>query len=628
MPLISAQNITAGFADKTLFADASFEIQKGERIGLIGANGVGKTTLFKLILRQLEPMEGRLIIPEFTKIGCVELHTCSDFTVTAYEEVLKVYDDVAAMERELERLNAALAAGDPDPALLERQETLRERFEARDGLTYRARARSALTGLGFTLEETDANVGILSGGQRTKISLAKLLLSGADLILLDEPTNHLDTESVEWLENFLKKYTGAAIIISHDRYFLDRTTEKTMEIEGGRFFFTKGNYSVYHALKQERILTEQRENEKIEKEIKRLEAMIEQQRGFNRERNFITIASKEKQIERLKKDLHETVRAKGDMKLSFPVASESGNEVLTVNRLSKGFGDKQLFADVSFFIKKRERIFLLGPNGCGKTTLLRILMNQLTADSGSILYGAGVRTGYFEQTQNALRSNKTVLAEVYDAFPTMSVPEIRSILAAFLFRGDDIDKHMDALSGGERAKIALLEIMLRGCNLLILDEPTNHLDIGSREVLEDALSAYEGTVICVSHDRYFINRVATKLLYFHGSEIKTLDGNYDTYLAVRDGIVNEQQKPDKEKKSDYLQKKEAEKAARMRQSRLAKLEREIAEADAQEQRVQDELNNPSVSADYVRITELSKALAALHEKQEALMEEWVKLSEE
>ncbi len=626
MSLVSAQNITAGFLDNILFRDACFDIQKNDRVGLIGANGVGKTTLFKLILGQLEPVEGTVTVPEFTRVGNVEQHTCSDFTVTAYEEVLKVYADVAAMEKELEELNEALSAG-ADPALIERQETLREKFEARDGLSYRSRARSALTGLGFTQEETDMLVGKLSGGQRTKISLAKLLLSGADLILLDEPTNHLDTDSVEWLENFLKKYSGAAIIISHDRYFLDRTTEKTMEIEGGRLFYTKGNYSVYHKLKQERLLTEQRENEKTEKEIKRIEEMIEQQRSFGRERNFITIASKEKQIERLRATLHERVRTAAEMKMKFPVTIESGNEVLTVHGLSKGFGDKKLFSDVSFLLKKHEKLFIIGPNGCGKTTFLRILMNQIRADAGTVDYGANVRMGYFEQTQSALRSGKTVLAEVYDRFPSMTVPQLRNVLAAFLFRGDDIEKHMDELSGGERAKVALLEIMLRGCNLLILDEPTNHLDIASREVLEEALRDYEGTVIAVSHDRYFINRVASKILYFDGGSMRTLDGNYDDYLAIRDAFPVQTKQPEKEKKSEYLQKKEAEKAEKQRKSRLQKVEKELAETEEKIKSVETELALPSVSADYLRIAELTEALAALNERLDLLTGEWMELAE-
>ena len=626
MSLVSAQNVTAGFLDNVLFRDACFDIQKNDRVGLIGANGVGKTTLFKLILGQLEPTEGTVSVSEFIRVGNVEQHTCSDFTVSAYEEVLKVYADVAAMEKELEELNEKLSAG-ADPALIERQETLRERFEARDGLSYRSRARSALTGLGFTPEETDMNVGKLSGGQRTKISLAKLLLSGADLILLDEPTNHLDTDSVEWLENFLKKYVGAAIIISHDRYFLDRTTEKTMEIEGGRLFFTKGNYSTYHKLKQERLLTERRENEKTEKEIKRIEAMIEQQRSFGRERNFITIASKEKQIERLRATLHERVRTAAEMKLSFPVAIESGNEVLTVHGLSKGFGEKKLFSDVSFLLKKHEKLFIIGPNGCGKTTFLRVIMNQMRADAGTVDYGANVRLGYFEQTQSALRSGKTVLAEVYDRFPSMTVPQLRNVLAAFLFRGDDIEKRMDELSGGERAKVALLEIMLRGCNLLILDEPTNHLDIGSREVLEEALRDYEGTVIAVSHDRYFINRVATKILYFDRETVRVLDGNYEDYLALRDAQPAQEKQPEKEKKSEYLQKKEAEKAEKQRKSRLQKVEKELAETEEKIKSVETELALPSVSADYLRIAELTEALAALNERLDLLTGEWMELAE-
>ena len=453
MPVLSAQNISLAFLDKTLFCDVTFAIEKTDRIGLIGANGAGKTTLFRLLLRQLEPTEGAIIIPAGTRIGCVEQHACRDSSKTAYEEVLTVYSDVIEMERELESINRRLSQS-PDAALIDRQEQLREAFEARDGLSYRSRARAALLGLGFSAEETDKPVGILSGGQRTKISLAKLLLSGADLILLDEPTNHLDTESVEWLEDFLKKYTGAAMIISHDRYFLDKVTTKTMELQGGRFFFTKGSYSTYQQLKQERLLFESRENEKIEKEIDRLKAMIEQQRRFNRERNYITIASKEKQIARLKEGLHETVRTPDEMRLRFPVASESGNEVLSAQNLSKTF-TKPLFSGVSFDLRKGERAFLLGPNGCGKTTLLKMIMGEITPDTGAIRFGAGVRIGYFEQTQSALGSGKTVLQEVYDRFPDKTVPELRKILAAFLFRGDDIDKTMRDLSGGERAKVAV-----------------------------------------------------------------------------------------------------------------------------------------------------------------------------
>ena len=627
MPVLSAQNISLAFLDKTLFCDVTFAIEKTDRIGLIGANGAGKTTLFRLLLRQLEPTEGAIIMPAGTRIGCVEQHACRDSSKTAYEEVLTVYSDVIEMERELESINRRLSQS-PDAALIDRQEQLREAFEARDGLSYRSRARAALLGLGFSAEETDKPVGILSGGQRTKISLAKLLLSGADLILLDEPTNHLDTESVEWLEDFLKKYTGAAMIISHDRYFLDKVTTKTMELQGGRFFFTKGSYSTYQQLKQERLLFESRENEKIEKEIDRLKAMIEQQRRFNRERNYITIASKEKQIARLKEGLHETVRTPDEMRLRFPVASESGNEVLSAQNLSKTF-TKPLFSGVSFDLRKGERVFLLGPNGCGKTTLLKMILGEITPDTGAIRFGAGVRIGYFEQTQSALSSDKTVLQEVYDRFPDKTVPELRKILAAFLFRGDDIDKTMRDLSGGERAKVALLEIMLRGCNFLILDEPTNHLDIESREVLENALAEYEGTILAVSHDRYFINRLATKLLCFDGGTVRQIDGNYDSYLLLREQSKGAEQKaPTVKKPNAYQLKKETARRQRLRKGEIARLEKQIAELEEQKTRLQNQLASPEVTADYLQITELTEALDEVARRQDELTEQWLALSEE
>ena len=627
MPILSAQNLAAGFQDTVLFRGGAFSLEKNDRVGLIGANGTGKTTLFRLILGQAEPLEGTLSLSGDATVGCVEQHACADSPRSVFDEVLTVYDDVMAMERELEQINALLSH-EPDPALLSRQETLRESFEARDGLRYRALTHAALRGLGFTEEEIAQPVSALSGGQRTKVSLCKLLMSNANLILLDEPTNHLDVASVEWLEDFLKKYKGAALIISHDRYFLDKTTEKTMELEGGRLFFTKGNYSTYQKYKAERLLYETRENEKIEKEIHRLEQMIEQQKRFNRERNYITIASKEKQIERLRRELHETAREKSGMKLRFPIANESGSEVLSVQNLSMSFPGKPLFSDVAFALRRGERVFLLGGNGCGKTTLLNILTGKLTAERGAVRFGAGVRLGYFEQTQSALRTGKSVLAEVYDRFPNKSVPELRNLLAQFLFRGDDIEKPMNALSGGERAKIALLEIMLRGCNLLILDEPTNHLDIASREVLEQALASYEGTILAVSHDRYFVNRLATRLLCFTEGGVAAVDGNYDAYLARRDREEGQEPPKEKKKPNEYLRKKEAARAARLRKSEIAGLEAQIAALDEQKAAVQQSIASPEIAADYLRITELTEQLGALAARQDELTERWLALSEE
>lgn len=627
MPILSAQNLAAGFQDTVLFRGGAFSLEKNDRVGLIGANGTGKTTLFRLILGQAEPLEGTLSLSGDATVGCVEQHACADSPRSVFDEVLTVYDDVMAMERELEQINALLSH-EPDPALLSRQETLRESFEARDGLRYRALTHAALRGLGFTEEEIAQPVSALSGGQRTKVSLCKLLMSNANLILLDEPTNHLDVASVEWLEDFLKKYKGAALIISHDRYFLDKTTEKTMELEGGRLFFTKGNYSTYQKYKAERLLYETRENEKIEKEIHRLEQMIEQQKRFNRERNYITIASKEKQIERLRREKHETAREKSGMKLRFPIANESGSEVLSVQNLSMSFPGKPLFSDVAFELRRGERVFLLGGNGCGKTTLLNILTGKLTAERGAVRFGAGVRLGYFEQTQSALRTGKSVLAEVYDRFPNKSVPELRNLLAQFLFRGDDIEKPMNALSGGERAKIALLEIMLRGCNLLILDEPTNHLDIASREVLEQALASYEGTILAVSHDRYFVNRLATRLLCFTEGGVAAVDGNYDAYLARRDREEGQEPPKEKKKPNEYLRKKEAARAARLRKSEIAGLEAQIAALDEQKAAVQQAIASPEIAADYLRITELTEQLGALAARQDELTERWLALSEE
>lgn len=624
MSVINAYDLTFGFLDSTLFSSASFDIEENDRVGLIGANGTGKTTLFKLICGEYEPNSGSLFLSKNTKTGFAEQFACADSDKTVYDELMTVYAPLFRIESELEALHSEIERN-PSPELIEKQSALTEKFQSDGGLTFRSMGRSTLIGLGFGESDFNKSVRDLSGGQRTKLSLGKLLLSDANLILLDEPTNHLDIKSVEWLEDFLKKYNGTAVIISHDRYFLDKVTNKTMEIRHKKISIRKGNYSQYIRLRDEQILSDKRRFDNQMKEIKRIEGIIEQQKRFNQERNYITIASKEKQIERLKDDLPETDANIPVMKLDFSVNSESGNEVIIADSLEKSYDGKTLFENVTLDIRKGERVFLIGPNGCGKSTLLKSLIGRVYPDKGYSKFGANVKPGYYDQEQRGLNLPKSVLQEVYDRFPNFTITQLRGYLAGFLFRGDDINKLMSELSGGERARVALLELSFSHPNLLILDEPTNHLDIESREVLEDALENYDGTMLCVSHDRYFINRLATKILAFDGTNIEPFEGNYDDYINK---VMSEQtaKAPAEKKVNEYQLRKERESAQRKRQTKIKKIEQSIAELDIQKEDIQNQLNESS--SDYESVLALTSRLDELTKQQELLYEEWMNLSEE
>ena len=626
MSVISAHELTMEFLDNVLFDKASFDIEEHDKVGLIGSNGTGKSTLFKLIAGIYEPADGGLFISSNAKTGYVEQHACSDFSKTAKEEMLSVFSHLEKAEHELEALHKLI---DTIPSnideLIEKQIYLTEKFQSMGGLTFRSRANSMLSGLGFTQEEQNLPVGDLSGGQRTKISLGKLLLSDSDLILLDEPTNHLDIKSVEWLEDYLTKYNGTALIVSHDRYFLDKVTNKTMEIEHKKITVRKGNYSVYAKLKEEQKEADRRKYEQQSKEVERIEGIIKQQKQFNRERNYITIASKQKQIDRIKEDMIAPESDEKAMKLSFEAGAVSGNEVIIINDFSKSYGEKTLFKDVDLKVMKGERVFILGSNGCGKSTFLKAVLGKLMPDKGFARFGANVQPGYFDQIQSGLDSSKTVLEEVYDKFPSFTISQLRGILGAFRFRGEEIEKKMCDLSGGERARTALLELMLRKPNLLILDEPTNHLDIASREVLENALEGYDGTLFCVSHDRFLVNKLATKILILDNGNLTSFDGNYDDYAAS----INTENLPKekKEKKpNEYQLRKEKESLERKRKTRIKRLEEEIEQIENEKNEVENQLADPANTSDYQKLAELTEKLNELNLKQETLYDEWLELN--
>ncbi len=626
MSLLTALNLKFGFSDGVLFKDAAFQVEENDRIGLIGSNGTGKTSLFKLITGEYTPQEGGIVRGKDVRIGYMEQYLECEDNLTVYEEVLKVFSDITEMETELEEITKKLE-NNSDISLIERQLHLTEEIERRDGLVYKAKSRSALVGLGFKESELDYPVKNLSGGQRSKVSLCKLLLSNANLILLDEPTNNLDIDAISWLEDFLNKYKGAVIVVSHDRYFLDKITFLTMEISHKKITMTKGNYSVFQKLKAERELTIEREYEKNIAEIKRIEGIIEQQKRFNQERNYITIASKEKQIERIKADLIVPDKALASVRFSFNSEVRSGDNVLTVLDLEKSFPQKPLFKNLNLSINREDKMFLLGPNGCGKSTFLKILNKEISQDSGIIKFGTNVKIGYFDQNIDKLNSDKTVLDEVWDMYKFMDQTEIRSALALFLFRGDDVFKKVSVLSGGERAKIALLKIMLSKPNFLILDEPTNHLDINSREVLEEALLNYDGTLLVVSHDRYFINKLSNKIIYLTHDSAVSIDGNYDTYLEFKE----DNQKPvEKEKKettkvNTYKLQKEQQALERKRNSRISKIEKEIEEKENEISEIQSLLELSETSADYEKLLELTEKLDSLKNELDELYSDWEEL---
>lgn len=628
MSLLSCQNLQISFGQRDILINATFDIAKGDKIGLIGSNGCGKTSLFKAICGILEPADGKVIKAASTEIGFVEQHACAGSKLSVYDELLTVFSRLFEIEKELEELHRKIELTEGKvPQYIEMQAALTEEYQNKGGLTYKNRAHSCLKGLGFTAEEEKLPVSALSGGQRTKLSLGKLLLSEPDLMLLDEPTNHLDIRSVEWLEDFIGKFNGTVMIVSHDRYFLDKTTSRTLEIANKRLYQGKGSYSVYMKTKDLRLETERREYEKAQIEIKRIEKMIEQQKQFNQERNYITIASKEKQIERIKATMPELPPKEKTVKLRFAECVRAGDEVLIAENLSKQYDGKTLFKGVDIRLYRGEKVFILGPNGCGKTTLLGLIMNKFPKDDGISRFGHNVTVGYFEQTQKALMSEKTVLSELYDRFPTKTVSELRGYLGAFNFKNDDIEKLMCDLSGGERARVALLILILKKPNFLILDEPTNHLDFASREVLEEALQEYDGTILCVSHDRYFVNRIASKILYFDGESIVTYEGNYDDYLSFIAGKTEKTETKAPKKVNDYKLRKELESQERKKKTRLQKLEGMLEEAQKERDGVNSLLASDEVMADYERIMELTARLEEINASIEEMELEWLELSE-
>ena len=621
MAVLSVHNLTKSFGDRFLFERLSFDVAEHDRIGLIGSNGCGKTTLFRLITGEEAPDSGEILPARNTRIGYLEQHTLSD-DITVWEALENVFEPLRLMEQELLEINRTLADSG-DPTLIEKQAQLQERFEAEGGLYFRSRVASTLSGLGFDETYHNRSVTTLSGGQRSKLAMGRLLLSGSELLLLDEPTNHLDIESVEWLETFLRGYGGAVIVISHDRYFLDRVTTRTMELSQGKLYMTGGSYTAHKEQREKDEEIALRHHKTTERAIKKLEENIALLKQWNREKSIRAAESREKRLDRLKEQQIELERHEATLKFGFTAATTSGNEVLNAEELSKAF-DRPLFRNVSFQLRRGERTFLLGPNGCGKTTLLRLITGEQTPDNGFIRLGSRVSIGYYDQVQAHLHYDKTAIDQLWDDYPNLTQTELRNALAAFLFYGDEVFQPVRQLSGGERARLLLLKLMLAHDNLLLLDEPTNHLDISSREALEAAMENYDGTLLVVSHDRYFINRMATRIITLSEDGCESYPGNYDEYVEHRQQVTadTEQRAAVPVKENAYQKRKELESRKRKLATRIRRCEEEIAACEERIAALNAQLEQPDTAADYDAVVSISAELETENAHLERLMSDW------
>ena len=630
MNILSVHHLTKTFGERVLFDRVCFDVPERGRIGLVGVNGCGKTTLLRILTGQESHDSGDVALQKGRRIGYMAQHAAYTASHTLYEQTLQIFAPLMECEQELEQIRQQIEfAQRPLEPLVKRQAALTEQYQAQGGLTYRARTRSTLLGMGFEEADLSLPMHALSGGQHSKAQMAQLLLSGADLLLLDEPTNHLDIQSVEWLENYLIGYPGALLIISHDRYFLDRVTTGTLELEHQRITAFNGGYSAYLQHKQRQRDIEAKHYKTAQKEIKRMEDMITEFRRWNRERSVRTAESKEKQLAKLKQSVKKPESAPPAIRFQIDAQSGGGQDVLMAKGLSKSF-DKPLFSKVDIHIRKGERVFLLGPNGCGKTTLFQILLGRLLPDQGDVQLGAQIRIGYYDQTQSSLRPDGDAFSAIADAFPSMNQTQIRSSLAAFLFRGDDVFKPIVALSGGERARIELLKLMLSQANFLLLDEPTNHLDAPSREALERALLDYEGTIFAISHDRYLVNRLATRVLSLTPQGLDESIGNYDDYLRhqqERRLVVQNQANPAPAKApSESKERRENAAALRRARAQLRKAEDTIERWEEQIHALEQQLAQPEIACDYEQTLALTEQLHQAQEELEQTMEQWESLS--
>ena len=642
--ILACHGIQKAFGEHLIVKDGSFHIEDHEKAALVGPNGAGKSTLLKMIVGELSPDDGNVILTKGKTLGYLAQHQEMQSGNTIYEEVRTAKADIIAMERRIREIEMELKhlSGDTLNERLETYNRLTATFERENGYAYESEITGVLKGLGFTENDFTKPVDTLSGGQKTRVSLGKLLLTKPDILLLDEPTNHLDLNSIAWLETYLLNYQGAVLIVSHDRYFLNKVVTKVLEIELGELRTYMGNYSDYAAKKQQLRDIRLKEYLNQQQEIRHQEAVIEKLRSFNREKSIKRAESREKMLEKMQ-TIEKPVEVNTDIHLKLEPSCVSGNDVLTVEHLSKAFPGQELFTDINFEIKRGEHVAVIGDNGTGKTTLLKILNRVVSADSGTYTLGSNVKIGYYDQEHHVLHMEKTIFDEISDDYPTLTNTEIRNVLAAFLFTGDDVFKQISSLSGGERGRVSLAKLMLSEANFLILDEPTNHLDIASKEILENALNDYTGTVLYVSHDRYFINQTASRILDLVNHTFVNYIGNYDYYLEKKEELTtayagtsasaasdtdNSSANSVSESKLSWQEQKEAQARLRKRQNELKKTEERISELEDRDSEIDALMVQEEIFTNSVKCQELAKEKAAIAEELEGLYEKWEELAEE
>ena len=639
--ILSCQSICKSFGEKVILNDASFHIEEREKAALIGNNGAGKTTLLRIIMEEISADSGQVVLMKDKKIGYLAQYQEIKGHRTIYEELLSTKQYIIDMEDRMRATEIQMkhASGEELERLMNTYTRLTHEFELENGYAYRSELMGVLKGLGFTEEDFNKQIETLSGGQKTRVALGKLLISKPDILLLDEPTNHLDMESISWLETYLLNYPGAVFIVSHDRYFLDKVVTKVIEIDAGQVRMYSGNYSAYAEKKAQLRDAQYKAYLNQQREIKHQEAVIVKLKSFNREKSIRRAESREKMLGKIQR-IEKPTEVQSQMRLSLEPRVISGNDVLTVEELSKSFPEQILFTDISFQIKRGERVALIGNNGTGKTTMLKILNDLIPDDSGTFTLGSKVQIGYYDQEHHVLHPEKTIFEEISDAYPTLTETEIRNMLAAFLFTNDDVFKLISSLSGGERGRVSLAKLMLSEANFLILDEPTNHLDIASKEILEEALNSYTGTVLYVSHDRYFINQTATRILELTNQAVVNYIGDYDYYLEKKEELTEkyapiqqtEETTSDEaapaasEGKLTWQQQKEEQARKRKQEAELKKTEQRIEELETRDKEIDETLVLPDVCTNVGRCAELSREKDKIQAELEELYEKWETLA--
>lgn len=634
--ILACQNIEKSFGGMNLIHDASFHIEEREKAALVGINGAGKSTLLRIIMQEIPADSGEVILSRGRTIGYLAQHQELDSALTIYDSLLQVKQHILDMELHMRRTEKQMkhAQGEELDRLMETYSRLTHEFEMENGYAYKSELVGVLKGLGFPESDFEKEISTLSGGQKTRVALGRLLLSKPDIILLDEPTNHLDMDSISWLETYLLNYPGAVLIVSHDRYFLDRIVTKVIDIDNGKVSSFSGNYSAYSEKKAQLRRDAYQAYLNQQQEIKHQEEVIAKLKQFNREKSIKRAESREKMLDKIEV-IEKPTEVNASMRIYLKPRIESGMDVLTVEHLSKSFPSLPLFSDLNFSIKRGERVAIIGNNGTGKTTILKILNELVPADAGVFHLGSKVHIGYYDQEHHVLHMEKAIFQEISDDFPKLTNTEIRNLLAAFLFTGDDVFKKIASLSGGERGRVSLAKLMLSEANFLILDEPTNHLDIMSKEILEEALRNYTGTVLYVSHDRYFINRTATRILELTNQSMVNYIGNYDYYMEKREELtriyapgLEEEQAAESVSatKLDWKQRKEEQARQRKRENDLKKTEAEIERLETRDKEIDSEMEKPEVAVNVAECVRLANEKAEIAEKLEELYEKWEELA--